>query len=201
MTTSKLWALVVVGYSILAVAMVAFLTVNGVSATAVATIGTAGLIAVGLLLPAGGMMELARLIGPSHGAARRDLVLESLSFIGLLIGLVVSFVASSISGHVIAGMFIVLSSTSGLVGAIYLFRSVGPTYLVAGAVLIAIGAAPIPASNIALREYWISDLEKYLYQDVGATLAACGAVLAAYSAFVLRRRGRAADSQLGLVPS
>lgn len=191
MTTSKLWALVVGGYSILAIAMLAFLAVNGVSATAVGTIGTAGLIALGLLLPAGGMLELASLMGPSPGAARRGLVLQSLSFIGLLIGLVLSFIASSISGHVIAGMFIVLSGTSGLVGAIYLFRSVGVTYLVAGAVLIGIGAALIPASNIALREYWISDLENYVYQDVGATLAACGAVVAGYAAFVLHRRGRA----------
>ena len=203
MTTSKSWFLVVVGYSILAVAMVGFLTINGVSATAVGTIGTAGLISLGLLFPAAGMLELARRLGPAEGAARRGLVLQSLSLIGLLIGLVVSFVAGqlepstqaelamSISGHVIAGIFILLSGTSGFVGAIYLSRSVGATYLVAGAVLIAIGAALIPASNIALREYWISDMKNYVYQDVGATVAACGFVVAAYSCFVLRRRGRA----------
>lgn len=196
MTTSKSWALVVVGYAILAVAMVLFLTINGVSATAIGTIGTAGLMGLGLLLPATGMLELARRTDPAQGAATKGLVLQSLSLIGLLIGLVVSFFAPSISGHVIAGILIAFSDTLGLVGAIYLARSLGATYLVLGAVLIAMGAALIPASNIALREYWISDMEHYVYQDIGATVAACGCVATAYSYFVLRSRGRTAGGEV-----
>jgi len=39
--------------------MLAFLTINGMSATAVATIGTAGLIVLGFLLPAAGMLRPA----------------------------------------------------------------------------------------------------------------------------------------------
>ena len=203
MRTSRSWALVVVGYSILAVAMVAFLTINGVSATAVGTIGTAGLIGLGLLLPAAGMLALARRTGPAQGAVRKGLVLQGLSLIGILIGIVVSFVAgqlepstpaelaTSISGHVIAGIFIVLSGTSGLVGATYLSRSLRARHLVVGAVLIAMGAELIPASNIALREYWITDMENHIYQDIGATVAACGCVVAAYASFVFRGRRRA----------
>lgn len=190
------------GYSILAVAMVAFLTINGVSDTAVGTIGTSCLLGLGLLLPVAGMLELTKRISRARGASKKGLVLQSLSLFGILIGLVVSFVAGqvgptteaevamSISGHVIAGIFIVLAGTSGLVGAIYLSRSLGTTYLVVGAALIAIGAALIPVANIALRRYGISDLQNHIYQDIGATVAACGGVLAAYSFFVLRSRRR-----------
>ena len=60
MTTSKSWALVVIGYCILAVAMLAFLTINGLSSTAAGTVATASLLVLGLVLPAAGMLELAR---------------------------------------------------------------------------------------------------------------------------------------------
>jgi hypothetical protein len=191
MTTSKSWALLVAGYSILAVAMLAFLTINGVSATAVGTITTAALIGLGLLLPAAAMLEVARRMDPPQGGARKGLVLLSLSLIGLLIGLVVSFVASSLSGHLVSAVFIVPSGISGLAGAIFISKQATARPLVAGAALIAIGAALIPASNIAVLAYWISDTGKNIYQDVGATVAACGCVLAAYSFFVLRSRSEA----------
>ena len=188
MTTPRLWSLVVAGYSILALAMVAFLTFNGVSAAAAGTIGTAGLIGLGLVLPAAGMLELARRMGPSRGTARKGLVLQGLSVIGLLIGLVVSFVASSLSGHQVSAVFIVLSGVAGLVGAAFISKEVGIRLLVVGAALIAVGAALIPASNIALVTYWILDTDKDIYQDIGATLAACGCVLIAYSFFVVPQR-------------
>jgi hypothetical protein len=191
MTTSKSWALLVAGYSILAVAMLAFLTVNGVPATAVGTITTAALIGLGLLLPAAGLLEVARRMDPPRGGARKGLALLSLSLIGLLIGLVVSFVAASLSGHLVSAVFIVPSGISGLAGAIFISKQATARPLVAGAALIAIGAALIPASNIAVLAYWISDMGKDIYQDAGATVAACGCVLAAYSFFVLRRRSEA----------
>jgi len=191
MTTSKSWALVVAGYAILTVAMLAFLTVNGVSATAVGTIGTAGLIGLGLLLPAAGMLELARRMDPPQGTARKGLVLQSLSLIGLLIGFVVSFVASSFSGHLAAGVVIVLSGIAGLVGAIFISKQARARQLVVAAALIAIGAALIPASNIALLAGWLLDIDKNIYQDIGATIAGCGSVVTAYSFFVLRSRSKA----------
>jgi hypothetical protein len=191
MTTSKSWALVVAGYSVLAVAMLAFLTVNGVSSTAVGTIGTAGLIVLGLLLPAAGMLELARHTDPLQGTARKGLVLQSLGLIGLLVGFVVSFVASSLSGHLVAGVVIVLSGTAGLVGAIFISKEARARQLVVGAALITMGAALIPASNIALLAGWLLDIDKNLYMDIGAAVAGCGSIVTAYSFFVLRSRGKA----------
>jgi hypothetical protein len=191
MTASKSWSLVVAGYAILAVAMLAFLTVNGAPASAVGTIGTAALIGLGLLLPAAGLLEVARRMDPPRGGARKGLALLSLSLIGLLTGLVVSFVAASLPGHLVSAVFIVPSGISGLAGAIFISKQATARPLVAGAALIAIGAALIPASNIAELAYWISDMGKNIYQDVGATVAACGCVLAAYSFFVLRSRSEA----------
>ena len=55
---SKAWALVVAGYSTATVALVAFLTINGASAVPTAAIiGTAVLAAIGLLLPAVGILS------------------------------------------------------------------------------------------------------------------------------------------------
>jgi len=189
MTTARAWALVVVGYSLLALAMISFLTFNGVSAAAAGTITTAGLIGLGLVLPAAGMLELARHMGPSEGAARKGLVLQSLGLMGLLIGLVVTFIASSLAGDQASAAFIVLSGISGLFGATFISKAAGKMrLLVVSAVLIAVGAALIPASNIALTTYWILQTDKNIYQDIGATIAACGCVLAAYALFVIRER-------------
>lgn len=116
MTTSKLWTLVMFGYSVLAVAMVAFLSINGVTDSAAGTIGTASLIGIGLLIPATGLLELARRVDSSQGTTRKGLVLESLSLIGLLIGLLMSFFASSLSGHLVSAVFIGLAGISGVVG-------------------------------------------------------------------------------------
>jgi drug/metabolite transporter (DMT)-like permease len=191
MTTSRSWALVVTGYSVLALAMLAFVTVNGVSAAAAGTIATASLIVLGFLLAAAGMLELARRIGPPQGTLRKGLVLQGLSLIGLLIGLVVSFAASSLPGHLVSAVVIVLSAGAGLVGAVFISREARASQLVTGAALIAIGAALIPASNIAQFAYLVLDADKNLYQDIGAALAGCGCVVAAYSFFVLHSRSKA----------
>lgn len=187
MAIAKSWTLVVAGYSILAAAMLAFLTINGVSSTAIGTIGTAGLLGLGLVLPVVGMLEVAQRIDPSRRGARTGLALQSICLIGLLIGLVVSFFASSLTVHMVSGVFIALAGVSGLVGAILISKDVGVRPLVLGAVLIAIGAALIPASNIASQMYWVQDLQKNIYQDIGATVAACGCVVAAYLCFVIRK--------------
>ena len=126
MTESKSWAVVVTGYGILAAAMLAFLTSNGLSSTTAGTISTAVLLALGLLLPAAGMLELARRIDPPRRATRKGLVLQALSLIGLLIGLVLSFVASSTSGYLVSAVFIVLSGVWGWPGRSSLRRRPGP---------------------------------------------------------------------------
>ena len=191
MTTSKSSALVVTGYCILAVAMLAFLTINGISSAAAGTIGTAGLLVLGLLLPAAGMLELARRMDPPQGTARKGLVLQSLGLIGLLAGFAVSFAASSLSGYLVSGVVIVLSGTAGLAGTIFISKQAGARQLVVGAALIAIGAALIPASNIALHAGWLLDIDKNIYMDIGAALAGCGSIVTAYSFFLLRSHGKA----------
>jgi hypothetical protein len=45
--------------------------------------------------------------------------------------------------------------------------------------LIALGAAVVAASKIALQ-HWISDVENTVCTEVGATVSACGSILAAY---------------------
>lgn len=187
MALSRSWNLVVIGYSTLAAAMLAFVTINGESSSAVGTIGTAGLLGLGLVLPGAGMLELARRIDPSHRRMRTGLALQGVCAAGLLLGLLVSFFASSLPGHIISAAFIGLSGISGLGGAILISEEVGVRQLVLGAVLIATGAALIPVSNIASQMYWIQDLEKNIYQDIGATVSACGCIVAGYSCFVIRK--------------
>jgi hypothetical protein len=187
MALSRSWNLVVIGYSTLAAAMLAFVTINGESSSAVGTIGTAGLLGFGLVLPAAGMLELARRLDPSNRRMRTGLALQGVCSGGLLLGLLVSFFASSLSGHVVSAAFIAFAGVSGLVAAILISKEAGVPQLVVGAALIAIGAALIPASNIASQMYWVQDLEKNVYQDIGATVAACGCVVAAYSCFVMRK--------------
>jgi len=85
----------------------------------------------------------------------------------------------------------VLAGISGLVGAIFISKQARARQLVVAAALIAIGAALIPASNIAVSADWLLDIDKNIYEDIGATIAGCGSVVAAYSFFVLRSRGKA----------
>lgn len=186
MAVSRSWNLVVIGYSVLAMAMLLFLTINGVSNTAVGTIGTAGLLGVGLVLPVAGLLAAATRIEPFERRMRTGLALQSFCLAGLLVGLLVSFFASSLSGHELSAGFIMLAGLSGLVGAILISKETGVRQLVLGASLIALGAALIPASNIASQMYWVLDLEKNVFQDIGATVAACGCAVVAYSYFLIR---------------
>jgi hypothetical protein len=188
LSASRACGLTVVGYAILATAMLAFLTINGVSDTAVGTICTAILIALGVLLAVGGMAALARSVTAPDSAVTTSLVMQSLGIVGLLVGFVVSFFASSLSGHLLAAVVIALSWASGLTGAVVMTRASGPGLLVLGAALLGLGAAFIPASNIAVQAGWMVDTDKNVYQDLGATIAAWGFILAAYGFNALRDR-------------
>jgi len=191
MTTSRSWTLVAAGYSLLLAGMLAFLTVNGISSTAGGASSTAGFLVLGFLSAAMGMLALTRRMDTLQRTLRIGLVLQSLCMIGLLIGLAVSFVASSLSGHLVSAAFVVPSGVTGLAGAVLISKVARASQLVIGAALIAVGAALIPAANIAQYEYLMLSIDKNVYQDIGATIAACGCVVAAYSCFVLRRRGNA----------
>jgi MFS family permease len=122
---------------------------------------------------------------------RKGLALQGVSLPGLLIGFLLSYVASSLPGHLVAAVLIALAGISGLAGAILVAKQARGRQLVVAAALIAMGAALIPASNIALLAGWLTDIDKNIYQDIGATIAGCGSIVAAYSFFILHSRSKA----------
>jgi len=196
-TASKAWGLVVAGYSMGAVALVAFLTINGASGiSAAATIGTAGLVAIGLLLPAAGLLQLRRGIDSSQRAARYGFAMQGLGLIGLLLGVVIVVATSSVSGYLVSAVLVVIAGVSAIAGAVLLrahyisavaSNTRGAVYLILGTGLIFSGVGLVVASNIAF-EYLISQVQETVFVDVGATVSACGCVLAAYSFFGLNSR-------------
>jgi hypothetical protein len=193
-TSSRAWALLVAGYSTAAVGLVAFLTINGASGVPnAATLGTAILIAVGLLLPAVGMLLMRRSTDSTLGAARYGFVAQAFGLIVLFFGVLLAVIAPSLSGYLISAVLIVTSAILAIAGAALLRNHYIRTrasnasdvgYLVLGTALIFLGAGLIAASNIAF-EYIISQVQNTIYVDLGATAIACGCVVAAYSFFIL----------------
>jgi len=193
--SSKAWGLVVAGYSVAAVGLVAFLTINGASGIpTVAMIGTAGLLAIGLLLPAAGMLQLRRGLNPSQSAARYGFAMQGLGLVGIFFCAVTVFVASSLSGYLVSAVLILASGALAMVGAVFLRRHYAGSgasnarnigYFVIGTALIFSGVGLIVGSNMALYSFLISQVENTVYVDMGATVSASGCVVAAYSFFVL----------------
>ncbi len=189
-TTTKSWRLVVAGYSTAAVALVAFLTINGASGIpSVATIITAGLVIIGLLLPVIGMLQLRRGLSPIRSAARYGFTLQAFGLLGLLFGVVLVVGTSSLSGYILSAVFVAVAGVLAIAGAVlmrghFASNNRGVAYLIFGTALIFSGVGLIVASNIAF-EYLISQVQNTVYVDTGATVSACGCVLTAYSFFVL----------------
>jgi hypothetical protein len=196
-TASKGGGMIVVGYSTAAAGLVAFLTTNGASSTpVVATIGTAALIAIGFLLPVAGILQLRSSLGRVRRAARSGFTLQAFGLVGLLFGVVLVQVAPTLSGYIVAAVFVVVAGGSAVAGAVLVQRDYNkdftsnardPAYPILGIAMIFSGVGVIMGSNIAF-EYLISSVENTIYVDVGATVSACGFVLAAYSSFDLFRR-------------
>ena len=195
-TPPKAWRLVVAGYSTAAVALVTFLTINGASGIpSAATIGTAGLVAIGFLLPVTGMLLLRRDLGSIKSAARYGFAMQAFGLLGLLIGVVLVVAIASLTGYLLSAVFVATAGVLAIAGAVLLRghysttapNSRGVTYLIFGTALVFSGAGLIVGSNIAF-EYLISQVQNTVYVDLGATVSACGCVLAAYSFFVLHSR-------------
>ena len=191
---SKAWGLIVAGYSIATVALLAFLTINGESGTSsAATFGTAALLALGLLLPAAGMFQLRKGLDSIKSPSRYGFAMQAFGLIGLFIGVLLIVVVPSFSGYLLSAVFVVPAGASAIAGAVLLRRhyidakasnSIGIACLIFGTTLIFSGAGVILASNIAFW-YLISQVQNTVYVDIGATISACGCVLAAYSYFAL----------------
>jgi hypothetical protein len=193
---SKAARVVVAGYSTAAAALVAFLTINGASGIpGAATIGTAGLLALGLLLPAAGMLQLRRVLGQIGRAAKSGYSMQAIGLTGLLVGLVLIVVTATLSGYLVGAVVIATAAALAVAGAVLLrgyyiataASAGGVACLMLGTALLFSGAAVVVGSNIAF-EYLISQVQNTIYVDVGAALSACGCVLAAYSFFALHGR-------------
>jgi hypothetical protein len=183
--------LVGAGYSILALALIAFLTANGSPGTpAAAALVLTGLFAIGLVLPAAGMLRMARTAAGDQMRANRGLVLQVLGLGGLLFSLVLLAFVSSVAAYAIAGVAIAVAGAAGAAGAA-LLRATGLEALLPATVLIFLGSELVAIADIA-GMYVISPLEVTVYVDIGATVSACGSILAAYSFFMAgHRRDRA----------
>jgi hypothetical protein len=194
---SRAWGLVVAGYSVTAVALVAFLTINGASGVpGIATIGTAVLVVIGLLLPTAGMLQLRRRLGPNERAARYGFTAQALGLLVLLIGVVLVVEVVTLTGYILGAALIAASGVSAIAGAILLRghygalreKSRGVACLILGTALLFAGVVIIVGSDLAF-EFWISQAENTVYADIGATVSACGCVLSAYSFYVLHNPG------------
>jgi len=183
--------MVVAGYSMTAVALVAFLTINGASGVpTAATIGTAVLVIIGLLLPTAGMLRLRRSLARIERASRYGFVMQAIGLLGLLVGVVLVVEVSTLSAYILGAALVAAAGVTATIGAVLLrghFRAatanaMGVAYLILGTVLIFTGVGIIVGSDIAF-EYLISQVENTVYVDVGATISALGLVLAAYSFF------------------
>jgi hypothetical protein len=195
-TKTKAWTAVVGGYSTATLGLVALLTINGASGIpTVIAIGTAGLVAIGLLLPAAGMLQLRKALDQNRTVARSGLAMPALGLVGLLFGVIP--LSSSLSGwFVVSAACIVTSGALALAGAFLLrghYADIGATtgrgveFLILGTTLIFSGVGLILGSNVAYY-FFLSDVGNTVYTDVGAVVSACGCVIAAYSFFVVHAR-------------
>ena len=195
-TSSKAWRLVVAGYSTAAMALVVFLMINGASAIPTeAIIGVVILVAIGFLLPLAGMLQLRRGLGPVKSAGRYGFAMQACGLLGLLFGVVLVVVVSSLFSYFLSAVFVAAAGASAISGAALLRKHFNSAiasnnrilmWLIFGTALIFSGEGVIVGSNIAY-EYWISQVANTIYVDVGAAVSACGFVLAAYSFFILSK--------------
>ena len=178
------------GFAICAAGLVALLTINGATGVpSMAVALTSALIILGLLLPALGMLQMARAGSSPHPGARRGLEMLAAGLVVLLVGVVPIVVISSFSGYVAGASLIAVSGALALTGVVY-FRKYAKSVviLLLGTMMIFSGVELIASSNVMAIEYWVSQVENTIYVDVGATVSACGCVLSAYSFFVLHGR-------------
>lgn len=191
------WRLVVAGYSIAAIGLVAFLTINGVSGISMAaTMGTAFLVVIGFLLSILGMLLLRRSLGPPKSMVQNGFALQAFGLLSLLFGVVLVVATSSLSGYLLSAVFVIAARVSAIGGAIISRRHFvsalssnarTTAYLIFATALIFLGVGLIVGSNIAFQHI-LTQIQNTIFVDIGATVSACGCILTAYSFFVLSNR-------------
>jgi len=183
----KGWSLTVVGYSTACLGLVAFLTINGSAGlSSAAGMVTAILIVAGLVIPAFGMLQKARVVNPVQRGARRGLDMQAAGLVGLLVGVILIVFISSFSGYVAGAGLVAVSGVFAFAGVSFFRKYAGRiTILALGTILIFLGVELIAISNVAAADYLVSQLENTILADVGATVTAYGCVVSAYTFFVL----------------
>jgi hypothetical protein len=187
----KLLALTVMGYSVAAVALVTFLTINGQPNIPQSTsLAILLLIAIGFLTPAAGLSFLGLRLRVPEISAKVGLFLQAIGLIGLFLGVVIAEVTASFAGFLVAAVVLALSGSTGLAGATFFkrhygtassFRSGNAEFVSFGLKLLFLGVALILGSEIAYSLCYLSPIWNIVCQDIGATAGACGCVLSAYA--------------------
>jgi uncharacterized membrane protein YidH (DUF202 family) len=192
-------AKVTAGFAAATVGLLIDLTTIGASETPAAVrIGSAGLIAIGILLASAGMLQLRRAVDRTRRGARRGLAMQSLGLIGLLLAALALQISSSIQVLFVSAAFVVLAGSLAIVGGLQLgnhYADIGTTsrtdagYLVLGTALMFLGVGVIIGSEIAYY-FVLSDVVSTVVSDAGVAVSACGCVVAAYASFVMRGSSR-----------
>jgi len=189
-------AKVTAGFAAATVGLLIDLTTIGASETpAAVSIGSAGLIVIGLLLASAGMLQLRRAVDRTRRAARRGLAMQSLGLIGLLLAALALQISSSIPVLFVSAALVVIAGSLAIVGGLQLgnhYSDIGAPsrtdagYLVLGTALIFLGAGVIIGSEIGYY-FVLSDVLSTVVDDAGVAVSACGCVVAAYASFVMRQ--------------
>ena len=187
--------LMVVGYAAATVGLLAELTTSGASGTpAAVSIGATGLIAVGILLPSAGMLQLRSAVDRDRRGARRGLAMQGLGLIGLLLGVLALQISSSVPGLFVSAAIVASAGALAIVGGVHLsnhYPDIGAQrrtdvgYLVVGTALMFGGAGVILASKIGYY-FVLSDVGSTVVTDAGLAISACGCVVAAYASLVMQ---------------
>ena len=202
--SSKAVTTVIIGYTVTALGLVAFLTINGSSGSSqLDSVITLALIATGLLMPTAGLWMLRNGLNEIQAKVRRGLVLFGSGLIVLLSGLVFAVISSSLLGFLFGAVFLAFSGTLALAGTILLQKNLSNIsgshprkvpYLIVGTILLFSGVVVILMSNlltysysISQSFYTISQVNNSILCDVGATISAYGCFVSAYSFFSFKK--------------
>jgi len=124
---------------------------------------------------------------------RKGFAFQAIGLIGLLIGVTLIVLVSSLSGYIAGSMIVIVSGGSLLAAAFLLKRQYSGTsssigyLLIVGTTLIISGVEIIAGSDILSYLYLIGQVFNIVYVDMGVTISACGCIIVAYSFYILSR--------------
>jgi len=176
---ARTWNVTVAGYSAALVGLLAELPTIGASGTpALATIGIAVLIAIGVLLAAVGTLQVRRSIDRNRIRERSGLALHAAGLLTLLITVITLQVSSTPPASLLAASFALGAGGLAITGAVRIRGDV--PFLPLATLLIFGGLGLIVASQIGYY-FVLSDVASTVVTDLGVAVSACGCAVAAYA--------------------